>query len=305
MDVPRLDAWSLHCLVVLINERNVTRAGAILELSQPAASAILAKLRIIFQDPLLVKSSNGMIPTPRSIDLALYAEKILKDMSQMIQPSDLDFDPFNYKGTISIAAADIVRLLFLPEFLKVLGIEAPGLSVKIIQADRTRIHERLERGELDLGLGPQDVPSGRLHFRKLWTDKAACLIRGGVICGDQPIQLAEFLKLSHIKLVPSKPSHYDDLLDKALVLLGKSRVIKIMEPSFLMVPSLLAEGDLIATVPQRFADLVCKDPRFSSYPLPIDLGSLCIGIYWHERTHQEPIFRWIRSRICKLSFIDV
>lgn len=305
MDVPRLDAWSLHCLVVLINERNVTRAGAILELSQPAASAILAKLRIIFQDPLLVKSSNGMVPTPRSIDLALYAEKILKDMSQMIQPSDLGFDPFNYKGTISIAATDIVRLLVLPEFLKVLGIEAPGLSVKIIHADRTRIHERLERGELDLGLGPQDVPSGRLHFRELWTDKAACLIRAGVIRGDQPIELSEFLKLSHIKLVPSKSSHYDDLLDKALVLLGKSRDIKVMEPSFLMVPSLLAEGDLIATVPQRFADLVCKDPRFSSYPLPIDLGSLCIGIYWHERTHQEPIFRWIRSRICKLSFVDV
>ena len=71
MDVPRLDAWSLHCLAVLINERNVTRAGALLELSQPATSAILAKLRILFGDALLVKSSTGMIPTPRGLELSL------------------------------------------------------------------------------------------------------------------------------------------------------------------------------------------------------------------------------------------
>lgn len=304
MDIPRLDAWSLHCLVVLLKERNVTRAGAILDLSQPASSAILAKLRITFQDPLLVKSSKGMVPTPRALDLAAHAEKILENISRMMQPSELGFDPSTFKGTISIAATDVVRLLVLPELLSALKIEAPGLTVKITHADRTRINERLERAELDLGLGPHDVPSGRLHFRKLWTDRAACLMRAGVIAGGHTLQLSDFLKFSHIKLVPSQPSHYDEILDKALLSAGKIRDIKVMEPSFLMVPSLLAASDFIATVPQRFADLVCKDPRFENYEPPIDLGELCIGIYWHERTHQEPIFKWLRSRICKLSIAN-
>lgn len=301
MNVPRLDAWSLHCLTVLINERNVTRAGALLELSQPAASAVLAKLRITFQDPLLVKSSGCMLPTPRAMDLALQAGGILEELRRMTQASESGFDPSKFKGTIAIAATDIIRLLVLPELLKVLETEAPSMTVKVSNADRTRIHERLERAELDLGLGPKDVPSGRLHFRELWTDSAACLVRSGVIPQSTKVSLQDFLRFSHIKVVPSQPSHYDDLLDKSLLIAGMSRNIKVLEPSFLMIPSLLAAGDLVATVPHRFAELVCKNSNFEMFSPPIDLGNLCIGIYWHERTHREPIFRWLRAQIGALS----
>lgn len=301
MDVPRVDAWSLHCLMVLVNERNVTRAGALLELSQPATSAVLAKLRVAFGDPLLVKSSSGMVPTPRALELARQAESILEGMRRMTQPTELGFDPSRFKGTIAIAATDIVRLLVLPELLKALEAEAPGLTVKVGNADRTRIHERLERAELDLGLGPQEVPSGRLHFRELWTDTAACLVRSGVVAPHAQVGLEEFLQLGHIKLVPSQPSHFDDLLDKALFSVGRSREVKVLEPSFLMVPSLLAASHLVATVPRRFADRVCQDPGFQMFSPPVPLGQMCIGIYWHERTHQEPLFRWLRARICALA----
>jgi DNA-binding transcriptional LysR family regulator len=301
MDVPRLDAWSLHCLTVLINERNVTRAGALLELSQPATSAVLAKLRILFGDALLVKSSTGMIPTPRAWELALQAEQVLEGMRRMTQPSDIDFDAFSFKGSVAIAATDIVRLLILPELIKALEVEAPGLTLKLSNADRTRVHERLERAELDLGLGPQEVSSGRLHFRQLWTDTAACLMRADVLAPNEQLSLDKFLKLSHIKLVPSQPSHFDDQLDKMLFLESKNRNVSVMEPSFLMVPSLLSVSHMVATVPKRFADRVCEDPSYQQHVPPVALGQMSIGIYWHERTHKEPIFRWLRARICALA----
>jgi DNA-binding transcriptional LysR family regulator len=301
MDVPRLDAWSLHCLTVLINERNVTRAGALLELSQPATSAVLAKLRILFGDALLVKSSTGMIPTPRALELALQAEQVLEGMRRMTQPSDIDFDAFSFKGSVAIAATDIVRLLILPELIKALEVEAPGLTLKLSNADRTRVHERLERAELDLGLGPQEVSSGRLHFRQLWTDTAACLMRADVLAPNEQLSLDKFLKLSHIKLVPSQPSHFDDQLDKMLFLESKNRNVSVMEPSFLMVPSLLSVSHMVATVPKRFADRVCEDPSYQQHVPPVALGQMSIGIYWHERTHKEPIFRWLRARICALA----
>jgi DNA-binding transcriptional LysR family regulator len=301
MDIPRLDAWSLHCLTVLINERNVTRAGALLELSQPATSAVLAKLRVLFGDALLVKSSTGMIPTPRALELALQAEQVLAGMRLMTQPTELGFDAYSFKGSVAIAATDIVRLLVLPELIKVLETEAPGLTLKVSNADRTRIHERLERAELDLGLGPKEVSSGRLHFRELWTDKAACLIRAGVVPSSEPLSLERFLQLSHIKLVPSQPSHFDDQLDKTLFVEGKSRKVSVLEPSFLMVPSLLSSSKLVATVPKKFADRVCQDAGFQQYEPPLALGQMSIGIYWHERTHKEPLFRWLRTRICALA----
>ena len=301
MDVPRVDAWSLHCLAVLVNERNVTRAGALLELSQPATSAVLAKLRLVFGDPLLVKSSSGMVPTARAMELALQADRLLEDMRRMTQPSEQGFDSSSVKGTIAIVATDIVRLLILPELLRALEIEAPGLVIKVNNADRTRIHERLERAELDLGLGPQEVPSGRLHFRELWTDSAACLVRAGVVSPLTALSLDEFLRLSHIKLMPSQPSHFDDRLDKILSGVGKSRDVKVLEPSFLMVPSLLAASHLVATVPKRFADRVCQDASFAQFTPPLALGSMCIGLYWHERTHKEPLFRWLRARIAALA----
>ena len=77
MDAPRLDAWSIHCLTVFVRERHVTRAGAALGLSQPAASSLLAKLRATFGDPLLVKSPSGMVPTLRALDLARQCERML------------------------------------------------------------------------------------------------------------------------------------------------------------------------------------------------------------------------------------
>lgn len=301
MDVPRVDAWSLHCLTVLINERNVTRAGALLELSQPATSAVLAKLRLVFGDPLLVKSSSGMVPTPRALELAIQAEQVLDGMRRMTQPTELGFDASSFKGSITIAATDIVRLLIIPKLIKVLETEAPGLTVKLSNADRTRIHERLERAEIDLGLGPQEVSSGRLHFRELWTDKAACLMRSGLVESGEELNLDHFLQLTHIKLVPSQPSHFDDQLDKALLLQGKARKVAVLEPSFLMLPSLLADSHMVATVPKRFADRVCQDSVFQQFMPPLDLGPMCIGIYWHERTHKESLFRWLRARICALS----
>ena len=158
-----------------------------------------------------------------------------------------------------------------------------------------------KRQELDLGLGPQEVSSGRLHFRELWTDKAACLMRADVIPQNEKLTLEKFLKLSHIKLVPSQPSHFDDQLDKILFLESKSRNVAVLEPSFLMVPSLLSASHMVATVPKRFADRVCENPSYQQYPPPVTLGQMSIGIYWHERTHKEPLFRWLRARICSLA----
>lgn len=300
MDIPRVDAWSLHCVAVLVRECNVTRAGAALGLSQPATSAILAKLRVLFQDPLLVKSASGMVPTPRAVELAARAEKVLAELRGMVNTAQ-ELEPSKLEGTAAIAAMDLVRMLLLPRLLEDLQREAPGLAITVHDADRTRIHERFERAEVDLGIGPQVVSSGRLHYRELWLDSAACLVRENHPVLEEALTPEAFAALTHVRVVPSRPSFYDDAIDKGLLALGLKRRVLVAERSFLMVPRLLESTDLIAVVPRRFAADACERHPLRTFDPPVQLPALSMGLYWHERTHRDPLFQWLRQRLICLT----
>ena len=300
MDIPKVDGWSLHCMAVLVRESNVTRAGAALGLSQPATSAILAKLRVLVQDPLLVKSGSGMVATPRAIELAARAERVLDELRGMTS-AGLDFDPSKLEGTVSIAAMDMLRMLVLPRLLELLRREAPGLAITVQDADRTRIHERFEHAAVDLGIGPAVVSSGRLRFRELWRDHAAGLVRDDHPVLEESLTSERFAKLTHVRVVPSRPSFYDDALDRALSERGLKRHIAVSERSYLMVPRLLEATDLVAVVPGRFAADACERHPLCTFDPPFALPELSLGLYWHERTHRDPRFQWLRQRIATLA----
>lgn len=300
MDIPRVDAWSLHCVAVLVRESNVTRAGAALGLSQPATSAILAKLRVLFQDPLLVKSASGMVPTPRAVELAARAEKVLEDLRGMVS-TEQGLEPSRLEGTAAIAAMDLVRMLVLPRLLEVLQRDAPGLAITVQDADRTRIHERFEHAEVDLGIGPQVVSSGRLHYRELWRDTATCLVHESHPALEDSLDAAAFAELTFVRVVPSRPSFYDDAVDKALLALGLKRSVAVSERSFLMVPRLLESTNLVAVVPRRFAIDACERHPLRTFDPPFALPEMSMGLYWHERTHRDPTFQWLRQRIAAVA----
>src|SRR5690606_4912661 len=118
------------------------------------------------------------VPTPRAVELAARAEKVLDDLRAMVSTAQA-LEPGRLEGSTAIAAMDLVRVLVLPRLLEVLRRDAPGLAITVQDADRTRIHERFEHAEVDLGIGPQVVSSGRLHYRELWRDTATCLVSEG------------------------------------------------------------------------------------------------------------------------------
>jgi DNA-binding transcriptional LysR family regulator len=296
MDVPRLDASALNCLSVLVRESSVTRAGAALGLSQPATSAVLARLRVLFQDPILVKSGTGMVPTPRALELAARAEQVLQQLRDMLA-ADQQLEPSKLEGTVAIAAMDLVRMLLVPGLVQLLQTEAPGLSIAVHDVDRTRIHERFEHADIDLGIGPQIVTLERLHYRDLWHDAAACLVREGHPVLDEPMTPERLAELGHIRVVPSRASFYDDALEKAMSARGLKRRVQVSERSFLMVPRILDTTDLVAIVPRRFAADACQRHPLCAFEPPFALPQLAMGMYWHERTHRDPTFQWLRQRV--------
>ena len=295
MDAPHLDARSLHCLAVFVREQSVTRAGAILGLSQPAASSVLAKLRITFNDPLLVKSASGMVATPRAIELGQQCEQLLHEMRAMLEPAE-NTKPSRFHGSVTIAAIDMVRALLLPEALPIFVAEAPGVSVRVHEVDRTRIHMHLENGSVDLGIGPSNVSAGRLHYKQLWVDRPVLLAGQSTLAGD-PVDAERLCSFQSAVVQTSKPSFYDYELDKELAAVGLRRKVSVVEKSYLMLPLLLERSRLVAVVPEQFALYAVRRHAVEIRKCPMNLAELSIGLYWHERTHRDPMYRWIREQI--------
>ena len=293
MDAPRLDSWSLHCLAVFVREQNVTRAGAVLGLSQPAASSILAKLRTTFSDPLLVKSPSGMVPTPRAIELRRQCERLLDDMRAMLEANA---DLARFQGTVTIAAIDTARALVLPSLLQLLAAEAPGICLRVHEVDRTRIHEQLENGSVDLGIGPSRVATGRLHYKQLWVDRAV-LVASRSRLESVIVDAERLCDFQGAMVQTSRPSFYDDELDNALAAIGLMRRVSVVEKSYLMLPLLLEHSRLVAVVPERFGLYAMQRHAISITECPVKLPELSMGLYWHERTHRDSIYRWVRERI--------
>jgi DNA-binding transcriptional LysR family regulator len=137
-DLARIDLNLLIALQVMLEERNVSRAAERLFITQPAMSKTLSRLREVFDDPLFTRSSHGMRPTPRALDLAAELETVLQGIQQLL--AGHDFDPGVYRGEITIAISEYIGVWLLPPLINRLAFLAPRLTVKTI----TRVEHQLD-----------------------------------------------------------------------------------------------------------------------------------------------------------------
>ena len=150
---------SLH---ILLEERSVSRAAERLNITEPAMSKTLSRLRDMFEDPLFTRSSHGMQPTPRAEELATPLAELLKDIGQLV--SGNEFDPYAYTGEITLALSEFIGVALLPPLIHRLHQQAPRLTIRTI----TRVENQLEqlgRGNLDFAIHLEQAQYGD-DFRK-------------------------------------------------------------------------------------------------------------------------------------------
>jgi DNA-binding transcriptional LysR family regulator len=175
-DIRNLDLNLLKALDALLAERNVTRAAERLNLTQPAVSGMLARLRDSFDDPLFVRGQRGIIPTPRALQLAEPLRRMLGEAAAMLTPPM--FDPAHARLTLSLAATDYAQQVMVVPFLARLRAMAPGVRVAVRGEDMARM-SRFEDGDLDLALmTPDSAPQG-LHARHLFDETYVVAMRDG------------------------------------------------------------------------------------------------------------------------------
>jgi DNA-binding transcriptional LysR family regulator len=293
INLAKLDLNLLMTLHALLEERSVTRAGKKLGLSQSATSHALNRLRKLFDDPLLVRTSDGMIPTPRAENLLEPLRQILLDIKQLVQTPT--FDPKTAQGTIQIVATDYATVVILPTVLKRVAEEAPHLNIECHHW-REETLEQLRSGAIDLALGGQNPPdSSEFNFQQLFVEDFVSIVRADHPVTQSEFTIEAFLAWSHalITVTNSRMGYIDTMLEK----LGVKRRILLRLPHFLSAPLIVAKTDLILTLPRRLAMLFAKFANLSVLDPPVELDKFNYIQVWHKRRQYEPMHTWLREVI--------
>jgi len=241
MDIRNVDLNLLVALDALLAERSVSRAAVRLHLSQPAASALLARLRELFGDPLLLRSARGMLPTPRALELLGPVRQVLDEIDAIVQPRAA-FAAATAEHSFTLSASDYVEYALLPKLVDYLEHKAPGVRLEVRPLDLPLVAKQMESGDVDLCItGLQNAPAG-LHARPLYTERIVSVVRRDHPGAGARLTLDKFCSLEHIRVsVPG--SGFSARIDAALAALGRKRHVRLAVPHFLMVPEIVARSE--------------------------------------------------------------
>ncbi|HFZ8993574.1 TPA: LysR family transcriptional regulator [Citrobacter freundii] len=297
-DIRTLDLNLLKALDALLDEGSVTHAARRLSLTQPAVSGMLTRLRDYFGDPLFIRTSHGMVPTQRAIELSVPLKHILTDIAILVKP--IKFEPITAEMTYTIAATDYALKAVIVPLIAALKQHAPRIRVAVRPVDSERMHQQLSRGELDLALvTPQTTPDD-LHGRALYEEKYVCVAnRHHPLAEAARMTIEQFCEQEHILV--STEGRFTGVTDEVLAELNLRRRVGISVNSFLVIPDILRLTDMIAVVPSR---MVPVDSDLTILPLPLKIPGFTKSMAWHERTHRDPAHQWIRALCSELSQRD-
>ncbi|MDO9268987.1 MAG: LysR family transcriptional regulator [Methylobacter sp.] len=298
-----LRTFDLNLLVafdVLMRELNVTRAAEHMFITQSAMSHILQRLRQQLDDPLLVKTPTGMKPTERALALIEPVRALLNEMEQLIQPP-LQFEAETSQRRFVLAATDYMELLLIPELSALIDQIAPGIDIHIKRTESSFPAAPLENGSLDVVLGFESVlnPPAHLHCEHLFSDRMACVVRQDHPFITKAPSLEEYVAAPHMLI--SRTGSNVGLVDQKLAELGLERRIKLIVPHFLSAPLIVAETDMILSLPYRIAEQFKKFAALEIFPVPIDLPCYELVMIWHPLYDKDPAHLWLREKIIAIS----
>ena len=295
-----LNTFDLNLLLVfeaLLREGNMTAAGVELGLTQPAMSRALQRLRVLYNDPLFVRTTRGMKPTA----LAQLMAQAVTDAIQAIQAAlDLNhsFDPATSTRSFQLVMTDGAALFYLPRLFPHLKQAAPGVTIQILQMPRDQYREALEAGTADLALGQLPHLQSNYQQQHLFDDQLVCLVRKGHPDIGKAITMAQFMAAEHIIL--SAPSRTDELIKRALGKNAAQRRVALTLPYYLVVPATLSSCDLIAVVPRHVGLVFADTWNLRTLALPFKLPPMRLSQFWHARSHKDVGHQWLRRSIAKL-----
>jgi DNA-binding transcriptional LysR family regulator len=304
------DAFDLNLLRVfnaLMRERNVTRAGERIGLSQPAVSAALNRLRAAFGDELFVRNAGQMEPTPRAIALAEPIGDALRRVERVVG-SSLPFDAAMTEREFAIWGIDYVSYLLAPPLLASLTRTAPGIVIRLIDGRVGPIGQLLETGEIDLAVEVMHELTDPVRSQFLFEERYVVIAAAGhpeiAAAGtnaQQPsvFDLELYCRLPHV--LHSLSGGVSGNVDAALAAIGRRRHVALSLPHFFTIAQAVAASRMIATFPERLARAVAPAMNLRIFAAPIDLAPISLAMIWHRRNDNDAAHLWLRQQVMSVA----
>ena len=299
MHLSQVDLNLFVVLEAIYREGNLTRAGRQLQLTQPAMSHALKRLRELLKDPLFIREGANMVPTP-------FSRNMINDVRQALQILEVNlyenrnFDPAHTRRNFMVGFWELMEATILPALAGTLMRAAPEISITTLRVKRREIEAELSSGALDLAL---DVPinmSDSIRRKPLFSDRVVVVARQGHPAIGRDLDLETYLSQEHI-LVSSR-RYGPSLVDTELNRKGKGRRIVLRCQNYFAACCIASETNMLLTMPEHYAEML--NSRFDNrlYPFPLkSLQTLDIHMYWHESADNDPPNRWLREEIARIA----
>lgn len=300
VDISRVDLNLFVVFSVIYREGNLTRASEALNLSQPAVSHALSRLRDRFDDPLFERSGKKMVPTPLAKAIIERVRDGLGNLESTLSDG-LVFDPATAERTFTIAMRDVLEAKALPEIAAHLQRVAPNISIRSVRIARRDIENALMRGTIDFAADVLIPVSKQLQHSLLGSEELSVMMskHHPLANNQQTFDLATYLTHKHIQ-VSSRPEG-PGIEDIALSRLGESRTIAMRCQHYYAAAQVVENTDWLLTLPTTYAMALCDENNINGkamfMPLPFKTEPLEVHLYWHEKATQDPAMVWCKQQI--------
>ena len=296
----KLSNIDLNLFVVfdaIYTEGNLTRAGEIIGITQPAVSNSLSRLRTLFNDPMFVRTADGMVPTPVSQNIVGSVRQALGLIRSSVQESET-FDPLASDKRFRVSMTDLSQSIILPFLFSRIKTEAPKVSVDCYHVRRRDMNIELASGNLDLAIDIPLSPDPQIRQAPLFSHPQVAVVRKNHPVVQDKLDLATYLNIHHIHISSRRGGLGQ--VDLTLGKMGKRRHIALRTQHYLATPELVSRTDLALTVPQVFAEYLASRLPVKYMELPFEVPKLETYLYWHESTDRDQANKWMRETVLNL-----
>lgn len=293
-----MDLNQLVALAALLRHAGVTNAAHDLNISQPAMSRSLDRLRRQFDDPLLVREGNRMILTPRGQELLPIVDAALEKVDRVFS-SHSQFDPFVARRRIRIGANDYLQQLFAPLMYALVRSKASNVILEFGPVGMLRPEPLLSQGIVDLIFGLTH-PNDTLRNAVLFQDELVCVACRQNRALPEILDVSTFSEQTHVDVSPSGVGMLRAILDNSISAQGGQRRVVTSVSTFHSVPAMLSGTNLLAIVPRRAAMSMPKN-IVSIRELSFNIAPYAVSLWWHNSTHNDPLLRWLRDQVLLLT----
>ena len=253
-----------------------------------------ARLRLRFDDPLLVRAAHGMETTRRAMALQPHVKDLLR-VAKGLDAAAQEFDPQRSDRLFRLFISDVGIVRLLPQVMRTLQTEGCRVSLHAVQIDPERLPVKLEGGDIDLAIGPFPALGPTIRRQRLYTEGYVSVIRRDHPRLSANPTLPEFREERHVVVSGYEAPHAHEELDRLLTAALPSANIALRVPGFVAAAMVTKYTDAVATLPLRVGTMLAEELGLQLVRPPLALPRVPIGLFWHERSQRDPANKWLRA----------